>query len=601
VLSPTELRDRLKDELEPMASGPRDLPDRQRTLRSTIEWSHALLDDDERRLFAVLSVFPSATVESVREVAAAIPALAGIDILATLAALVDKSLLRSEMAGHGRRVAMLGTIRRYAAERLAQEPQLAQDSRAAHAEYYTRLAATSRGPRHVPQESPDADRLAPELDNLEGAWSHYLERRDLGQLNVLAERLWLVHEGRGWYHRVVSLTNDLLDVLRTAKPTPEQGDDEVTLRLVLARALLAIRGYTPEVEHLYQEALDVSQARQSGPRRLAVLRSLGSFYLYRSQVDRTAEIGQQLLDLAEQTGDARIEIEGQMMVGPATAFMGDAPGGLRHLERAMELFDPTTHRSAPFRLGPSPGVAAPVVSAMFHWWLGRPDTARALVDRAIELADELRHPYTAAWAHFHAGVLDVWNRDYAGARRRAEQVLTIATEHDYRIWNALGMVLAGVGTAGLDDPKGGADQAEAGVALYEGIPTPPVFWPVLLSLRADALARAGRLSEAERTLDQALSLAGVRNWLSAAFVAQRGEVLLAGGRASEAVAALRQAASEAAALGSRMVCLRALTRLTVAGEGAERNGARTRLRSVLDELTEGSDHVLIVEARGALA
>ena len=65
LFSPTELRDRLRGGLDVLRGGARDLPDRQRTLRDTIAWSYDLLDEDDRALFKVLAVFPSAQVQDV--------------------------------------------------------------------------------------------------------------------------------------------------------------------------------------------------------------------------------------------------------------------------------------------------------------------------------------------------------------------------------------------------------------------------------------------------------------------------------------------------------------------------------------------------------
>jgi predicted ATPase len=597
LLSPEDLRDRLRNQLEPVASGPRDLPDRQRTLRSTIEWSHELLDPDERQLFAALSVFSSASIEAVQQVISRVQPLSEVDPLRTLTALVDKSLLRSDPVAGVQRIEMLATIRRFAAEKLAEAPEVAAAIAEAHAAYFAGVAAETRSPRPGQPHGAAVDRLAAELDNLEVAWRYYLARADIGQLNKLATGLWLIYEGRGWYHRVLALANDLLEVLGTEAPSPEHADDEVTLRLALARTLLAIRGYTPEVERLYQEALAVSQAAQAAPRRLAVLRSLGSFYLYRAEVDRTAEIGHKLLELAAETDDRRLELEGHMMVGPATAFMGDAETGLGHLQRAMDLFDPEEHRSTPFRLGPNPGVAAPVVSALFRWWLGQPDTASQQVARALEQADRLEHPYTVAWSHFHAGVLDVWNRDYASAQRRATRVLQAASEHDYRIWQALGQVMEGVSLAALDDAHRGAERAVSGVAMYEGIQAPPVFWPLVLSLKAEALARAGEMGESMRTLDQALEVEREGNWLSAMFDAQKAEVLVRTGRPAEAVTWLLRSAKEARALGALMLHLRALVRLSEIDGGADRSGLRTELAALLDAFEEGRDNPDVMKAR----
>ena len=107
TLSPEQLLARLEKRLELLTRGPRDAPERQRTLRATIEWSHALLDQAEQLAFARLAVFAGGcTLESAEEVCEA--------SLETLDSLVDKSLLTLD----GERFTMLETILEYARERL---------------------------------------------------------------------------------------------------------------------------------------------------------------------------------------------------------------------------------------------------------------------------------------------------------------------------------------------------------------------------------------------------------------------------------------------------------------------------------------------------
>ncbi len=108
VLSPKALLERLEQRLPLLGGGTRDAPERQRTLRATIEWSHELLSPDEQRLFARLAIFRGGCTLEAAE------AVAGAD-LDTLQSLVDKSLLRVRDNG---RFWMLETIREYATERL---------------------------------------------------------------------------------------------------------------------------------------------------------------------------------------------------------------------------------------------------------------------------------------------------------------------------------------------------------------------------------------------------------------------------------------------------------------------------------------------------
>ena len=120
VLAPAAILVRLEKRLAILTSVGRDLPERQRTLRGAIDWSHDLLDPAERSWFRRLGVFAGGcTIEDAQAVCDPDGEL-GIDGLDALASLVDKSLLRQVPdAADGSRFGMLETIREYALERLA--------------------------------------------------------------------------------------------------------------------------------------------------------------------------------------------------------------------------------------------------------------------------------------------------------------------------------------------------------------------------------------------------------------------------------------------------------------------------------------------------
>jgi predicted ATPase/class 3 adenylate cyclase len=601
LFSPDELKERLGSRLELLRGGARDLPARQRTLLGTIDWSYELLDDDERAVFKLLSLFSSAQVDAVERVASRVAALEAIDVVDRLASLVDKSLMRSEEDGRRQRLSMLDTIRDYAAQTLESDSAMRDEARRAHAEYFAEFAHSMRGDVHGSDAKALLDSLAAELGNLQTAWRYFVDAGDLGKLNTLLDALWRLHDARGWYHGAVALTNDLLDVLSQSPAAPERADDEITVRMTLARGLLAVRGYTQEVEELYRQALAVSEAAGALPKRLPVLRSLASFHLYRGEIDQTAAIGLELLELAEQEHDTGLQVEGHLIAGPATAFLGDPRGGLDHLERAIALFDPERHGRARFRLGPNPGVAARAVSGLLHWLTGYPDTAAQRAASALELAAELQHPYSLAYATFHVTLLDLWSRRLDVAHQRAGDVVKIAEEHDYRIWRALGLVLQGVSEAGLGHPEAGLARTEQGIALYENLRTPPVFWPNLLGLRAETCGLAGRSAEAIDLFDQAITLAGRDRLTTVGLLVQKGDLLLSLGDGEGAESWLRRAFDEAGRAGARMIQLRAATRLARLAAPARRSSATAVLREVFETFTEGFDTLDLLEARAVLA
>ena len=186
VLSPAALLERLEQRLPLLAGGTRDAPERQRTLRATIEWSHELLNPDEQRLFARLAVFRGGcTLEAAEAVADA--------DLDTLQSLVDKSLVRVRDTG---RFWMLETIREFAVERLSASDE-AWDLRTRHAEYFLTLAEEAQP--HL-RGDPKAwlDRLEADNDNLRAAFDHLFEAGD-PQLPVrMAAAMWRFWAMRGY-------------------------------------------------------------------------------------------------------------------------------------------------------------------------------------------------------------------------------------------------------------------------------------------------------------------------------------------------------------------------------------------------------------------
>jgi predicted ATPase len=137
VLTPKQLLDRLCDRLALLTGGARDLPERQQTLRATIDWSYQLLSDEERELFARLAVFRrGATLEAIEDVCA--PGT-NLDVLEGVASLVEKSLLRQELSESGdARFWMLETIREFASELFSDLPT-ANDISIRHADYYEQM------------------------------------------------------------------------------------------------------------------------------------------------------------------------------------------------------------------------------------------------------------------------------------------------------------------------------------------------------------------------------------------------------------------------------------------------------------------------------
>jgi predicted ATPase/class 3 adenylate cyclase len=602
LFSPDDLRERLRSRLELLGRGPRDLPARQRTLRGTIEWSYELLDDEERAIFDLLSVFSSARIEAVEEVVARLESLRDIDVVDRLASLVDKSLIRSVESRGSHRLWMLETIREYAAERLEDDPGLSDAARNAHAEYFSEFARGRREDLYGPQRDATLDDLAADLANLLAAWRYLVDARDLEKLDELLDALWVLHDARGWYSAAVQLARDLLGVLSAVPSTPDLVQEKIALATSLARGLLAIRGYTEEVEEAHSQALALLDEAGGLPQLFPVLRGLASFYLYHAEFDKAVAAGRELLDLAEQQGDVSLQVEGHLVVGANLAPLGDVPVALDHLDRAIALFDPQRHAPGRFRLGPSPGVVAHTTSAFLLWLSGYPDRSVERTERGLELARELDHPFTLAYVLFHIGFRDLWRQEFELVHRWASGALEIAEEHDYQVWRALALVLQGVAMAALGDAEEGLARSDHGIALYQGLKTPPVFWPNLLSIRARGFGFAGRPAEGIDALDQAIEFyQGRINILYPELPLLKGDLVVALSGTDAAERWFQEAFDVGGEVGARMTQLRAATRLArLSRDAGKRADGADMLRAVYETFTEGFETRDLLEARTLL-
>jgi predicted ATPase/class 3 adenylate cyclase len=603
LFSPGELRDRLREHADVIGGDTRDLPERQQTLRSTIEWSERLLDEDERSTFRLFSVFSSARIDAVEAVAARLDHGTGGEVLPRLVSLVDKSLLRSlDEDGH-RRLGMLETIRDYAAERLDELPEERDAARRAHAEHFADVAHERRERLTGRDRAEVLAEMEADLGNLRAAWGYWVEIGDLGRLDAMLDALWTLHDDRGWYHGAIALSNDLLTVLSAAPPTAERTAQELTVRTSLARGLMAIRGYTQEVEDIYADAL--AQLGETGELsdEVPLLRSLASLYLYRAEFDKGIGVGRRLLELAERHQDPALQAEGHLRVGTNLVSLGHVDEGLDHLDRAIGLFDPQRHASGRLRLGASPGIVPYTTSAFVLWSIGHPARALERGAGALRIAAELRHPYSAAYALFHVAFLDMWRRDWSSVHERASQVLEIAEEHDYQVWRALALIFLGVSEAALGRASEGMALSDQGIARYQDLTTPPVFWPMLLAVRARGFGMAGRPDEGLEPVEQAIELMrGLDNVLFPQLPLVKGDLLAASSGADDARGSFRDAFDSADAAGARMWKLRAATRLTelrsASGESASEE--RAALRAIYETFAEESETADIADARAAL-
>lgn len=591
------LRDRLRTRADVLGKGARDLPDRQRTLRSTIEWSYELLDPEECRMFELLSVFSSARLEAIEAVAE--EANPDLDVFESLGSLVSKSLVVGVDDGGSRRFSMLRAIREYAAERLAANPDTAEAVRLAHARYHARRVAAARPDLDGPGRGSALAALLEEIEDLRTAWQFWAARNDIEQLRLMVDGMWALIDARGWYHTAVELTSDLLAALETEPPSTDRDTEEMTLRASLARSLMAVRGFSAEVESHFRSALDLS-ASSDPATRAPVLRALASYYMNVADFPAATALGRELLALGERQQNPAVMVEGHIVIG-ATVFPEGLQDGLDHLEQAIALFDPATHGSGRFRAGASPGVVARNASALLLADRGFPERAHVRATEALDLATSLGHPFSVAYSLYHLGYLELVRSRFESTLQRAHSLATVAADNDYTVWRALASVLQGVALCGLGHGEDGLALAARGTELYQGLTTPPVFWAPLQAVRALGFHLAGRPRPALELIEDVIGLLGPAP-IYPGFRVLHGDILhTMTGDPAVAGASYRTALDMAVEVGSRLTELTARCRLLRLAEPADRSpGDLEALRVLYEGFTEGFDEPELVDARSLL-
>jgi len=268
VLSPRQMLERISQRLD-VLKGRTDAESRQRTLRTTLEWSYDLLSAEERLLFANLAVFAGGwTLLAAEQVASA--------NLDTLQSLVEKSLIQHV----DERFSMLETTREFALEQLAAVGS--DEIRRGHAMFYTALAESVE-----PEKTRDwHEPLAAELGNLRSSLTFaeiVVEPELLLRLSAALGRFWLMYgllqEGRGWLEK--GLAGSTGPAAARARA------------LSYVSRLAAFQGDDAAARRYAEEELVFAQSRGDELGVVSALNHLGNAALYAADFDRARTLYQE--------------------------------------------------------------------------------------------------------------------------------------------------------------------------------------------------------------------------------------------------------------------------------------------------------------------
>jgi predicted ATPase/class 3 adenylate cyclase len=334
MLPPKAMLQRLTSRLKLLTGGARDLPERQRTLRGAIEWSHALLDEGDQVLFARLAVFSGGrtleAIEAVCDAAGDLP----VDTFEGISSLLDKSLLRQEEGPNEEpRFVMLETIHEFAREKLGESAE-AEEIKRVHAEYFLTLAEEAYPELKGPDQFEWLERLEAEHDNMRAALSWASERKEVEvalRLGGALSWFWSVRgyqsEGRRWLEEALAMDG---------RGSPESR----AMALAGAGVLAEEQGDLDRAKEACQEGLELlaNEAREASEAKLNLLECLGWVACLREEYGQATELFEESLALSREMSDTWWLANSLSNLASVSGFRGDSERATELYEQSMDLF-----------------------------------------------------------------------------------------------------------------------------------------------------------------------------------------------------------------------------------------------------------------------
>lgn len=329
VLSPRALLEQLEHRLPILADGPRDVPQRQQTLRDAIAWSYDLLTQNEKMLFERLSVFRGGgTLESVESIC---EDMGSSEVIDALSMLVDQSLLQRYEINGEPRFTMLETIREFAAERLTDTDAIHER----HLAYYLNLAQRAEPELTGKDEVIWLDRLDIELDNIRVALEWGLQEDASTEIHesaaLLVGTLWLFwylrgrwQEGREWCKRALACVS-----------TRNKARAKVLTGTVV---LLFAQDFYEEANRYTEEALQIWRGLDNQRGLADTLQIAGFVKVARREYAMARECFTKGLELYGELNDeynVNALVEG---MGIVAYYMGEYETARNYLEKSLDWY-----------------------------------------------------------------------------------------------------------------------------------------------------------------------------------------------------------------------------------------------------------------------
>jgi non-specific serine/threonine protein kinase len=313
VLPPQAMLARVENRLKLLSGGPRDLPERQQTMRAAISWGYQLLDPNDQQLFATLSVFRGGfTIEQAEQL--------DENALDGISSLIDKAFLRRDPASSddAPRFTMLETIREYGLEMLRESGRGAHVRRA-HAQLMVAIAE---------ENELDVERIAGDGDNFRTAVQYAIKANDAELALRLGAALWWTWYVRGQYAEGRHALDAILGV---------PGGEQVP---VLAKTQSGA-GALAFLQCDYDKAIDLLESSIALAKKHGDPMSLARAAQFRGSIARERGEYEYAIDLHQFSRTLWLELEDRANAGRSLNYVAFASWLNRDFARTFELCEST--------------------------------------------------------------------------------------------------------------------------------------------------------------------------------------------------------------------------------------------------------------------
>ncbi|MBL8205534.1 MAG: protein kinase [Blastocatellia bacterium] len=384
VLSPRAMLQRLGQSLKLLSGGARDLPERQQTIRNTIQWSCDLLGEAEQALFRRLAIFVGGfTLEAAEAICQATGA-DELDVLDGVASLVDKSLLQQREQADGEpRFTMMRTIIEYGLELLTETGELA-DAEQAHTNYFLALAEQTEPQLTGANPKRWLDQLEQEHDNLRAVFERALRDGHADEGLRLASAIWRFWSLRSHFREGRERLSTLL------KATEAIGASALRAKVLIGAATIEQnQGDYEEARILGEEALQIRRALNDKPGIAVSLTSLGWIAWRQNEYERARILSEEAAVLQAELGNQPGVVQARSTLAWVAHYQGD-------FEQARKLHEECVRLRHTFkdkhRLAFSQGLLGWALQK-----LGQADEATRLIDATLATMRDLEDRQMIAW------------------------------------------------------------------------------------------------------------------------------------------------------------------------------------------------------------